>query len=280
MNDLSWTPPVGHNQPPLDLAGLLNSAAVEALLGEKFAQHRDRVAQLLGADHRFSEATKDGIPDDDTAAKATDFVRQLKAAAKAVDDCRTEIKAPVLAAQRQIDGAAKLLTDPLSAATTRAESRVKAYLRQKEAEARARAEEEARLREEEARRLIAEAEAAQQAEVAAGDVARADTAEIVATEKAVAAIDAAEEARRAAQASAADLSRTRTTLGGVASLRQNWTFEITDKMALLRAVVAGEAPADYVLPNDSLLKALAKSQKDNAKVAGVRFFNDAGVTIR
>lgn len=267
-DDLDWTPPAGHNIPPLDLAEALSAAALAGLLDQKLAEHRARCDTLIAADVRFSDATKAGISDDDTAGKATDFVRQLKAASKAADQCREVIKAPVLAAQRQIDGEAKKITVLLDAAASRAEDRVRAYLKQKETEEREKAQREARLREEEARRLIAEAEAAEV------------STETVATERAIAAIDAAENARRAAAASAADMSRTRTTLGGVASLRKNWVHEVTDKVALLRAVVAGEASADYVMPNDPVLKALAKSQEDKAKVPGVVFRNDAGVTIR
>lgn len=281
MNDLSWSPPSGHNNPPLDLAASLTSAAISLLLADKFSTHRERCAELLAADARFAEATKDGIGNDDVAAKATDFVRQLKAAGKATDDCRAEIKAPVLAAQRQIDGEAKLIMDPLATATARAETRIKVYLRQKEAEARARAVEEARLQEQEAMRLAAEAEAlTAQTATTPAEADALDAAEVIATEKAVAAIDAAQDAAAAARAPAADLSRTRTALGGVASLRQNWTYEITDKLALLRAIIAGDASADYVSVNDQMLKALAKSQKDKAKVPGINFFNDVGINIR
>ena len=73
------------------------------------------------------------------------------------------------------------------------------------------------------------------------------------TWKAVVAIDAAQQATTAAHAPAADLSRTRTALGGVASLRTNWTYRVTDKMALLRAVIAGDVSTDYVIVADDWL---------------------------
>ena len=280
MNDISWAPPPGHNHPPLDLAMILSVEAVRALLTDKLAPHASRCADLILADTRFAEATKDGIGTDDIAAKAIDFVRQLKAATKATDDCRKDIKAPVLAAQRQIDGEASRFIDPLEGATKRAETKVAAYLQKKEADARAQARAEAKRKQDEAERLIREAEAATAAVPVESTDSAAQASVADAVETAVAAIDAAHAAQVAAQAPAIDLSRTRTALGGVASTRQNWTFEVQDKAALLRAIVAGEASADYVSVNDAVLRAIAKSQKDKASVPGIRFFNDAGVTIR
>jgi hypothetical protein len=57
-----------------------------------------------------------------------------------------------------------------------------------------------------------------------------------------------------------------------------WTFEVTDIMALLRAVVEGKAPAALVQVNTVLLGQMARNQKEAALVPGVRFFDEG--TIR
>jgi hypothetical protein len=57
-----------------------------------------------------------------------------------------------------------------------------------------------------------------------------------------------------------------------------WTFEVTDIMALLRAIVEGKENASLVTVNEKALGAMARSQKEAAKVTGIRFY-DAG-TVR
>lgn len=49
------------------------------------------------------------------------------------------------------------------------------------------------------------------------------------------------------------------------ALKGNWTFEITDESLI---------PREYLLVNESALKATAKTQKQNANVPGVRFFQE------
>jgi hypothetical protein len=57
-----------------------------------------------------------------------------------------------------------------------------------------------------------------------------------------------------------------------------WTFEVTDIMALLRAVAEGKENASLIAVNTVLLGQMARQQKEAAKVTGVRFFDEG--TIR
>ena len=56
-----------------------------------------------------------------------------------------------------------------------------------------------------------------------------------------------------------------------------WTYEVVDIMALLRAIVAGTENASLIMVNDKALGAMARSQKEAAKVTGIRFFDQGTV---
>ena len=53
-----------------------------------------------------------------------------------------------------------------------------------------------------------------------------------------------------------------------------WTFEVTDIMALLRAVADGKENASLIQINTVLLGQIARQQKEAAKVTGIRFFDE------
>ncbi len=53
-----------------------------------------------------------------------------------------------------------------------------------------------------------------------------------------------------------------------------WTFEVTDIMALLRAIVDGKEQASLIQLNTVLLGQMARQQKEAAKVTGIRFFDE------
>lgn len=55
-----------------------------------------------------------------------------------------------------------------------------------------------------------------------------------------------------------------------ATVRANWKHRVIDPNAV---------PRQFCTPDDKLLAALAKSQKDKASVPGVEFYNDANVAI-
>lgn len=52
---------------------------------------------------------------------------------------------------------------------------------------------------------------------------------------------------------------------------KNWTFQIVDVSAI---------PREYLIPDEKLLKALAKSRKEAASVPGVKFFAEESISLR
>ena len=151
----------------------------------------------------FQTVTARGIEDDFTAGHAADFCKALKDAASALDEVRTRIKRPVLHAQRLIDGEARKLTDPVTAAVREVEARVTVYLQAKEEMARAAARAEAEMLQAEAERLAAEA-------------LRADG--MVTAETAIEAIELGQQADALANASSLELTRTRGLGGALTAL--------------------------------------------------------------
>ena len=124
------------NIPMVDLATALNPSSLEPWIDYHYSSHVARTAELMAAHGRFLEATANGINDDVIAGRASDFTKQLKAEQSAIDDTRTKIKAPVLHAQRLIDGQAKKITDQLTQASASVQTKLTTYLRDKEAKAR------------------------------------------------------------------------------------------------------------------------------------------------
>ena len=57
---------------------------------------------------------------------------------------------------------------------------------------------------------------------------------------------------------------------GTSGLSANWTYEIIDPDAL---------PREYMMPDDAMLKAVAKKHHDSKKVAGVRFYNSPTLRV-
>lgn len=226
-----------HNRPPVpDLIKDLASDLPEWLASEHDQLTARRDELLAAADRAPAE-----VADDDTLRKMSDFVKQLTACTKASEAARVAAKEPTLSAGRVIDGFFKAISDPLDRTKQTVERRMTAYQRQV-------AEAERRRREEEAAyaRIEAERQAKEAAEKAAAmrnerELQEAASAEEMARQ---AAADA-EQARKAAMARAADLSRTRSDYGAVASLRTYWDFRNLDKAMIdlneLRPFLATDA---------------------------------------
>ena len=170
------------NRPVVDLYAVLSPETLAAFLEDRFEPRVARGAELLERYKKFLTATVSGIANDQVNAAATDFAKMIRIEIKEVDDTRVAIKAPVLAASRQIDGKGKELTDPLLAASIEIERRVTAFLKEKDRKARQAAAEAAARAEAEAQRLMDEAAAtgSQEAETAAVEaIAEQQAAEAV-----------------------------------------------------------------------------------------------------
>src|SRR5262245_18481374 len=63
-------------------------------------------------------------------------------------------------------------------------------------------------------------------------------------------------------------------------VRANWTFEVTDKAALVKAVAKGDVSLEAVEPNDTYLRRRAQADKATCAIPGVRVYDAGAVTAR
>lgn len=242
------------NIPIVDLAAALDPVSLAPWISWQYAEHEAHVTALMERNAKFLDVTKDGITDDFIAGHSADFANELRGEATALDATRTKIKAPVLHAQRLIDGEAKKLTDRLTSAKATVEYRMTTYLQEKEVRARAEAKAEAD-------RLAAEADAAIEAAQHDGG--------IHAQEVAVAAIQEAQTAASVAEAKPLELTRTRSQGGSLAGLRDNWVYTV-EKLS--------DVPSHLLQINDAAVKLAIK--QGTREIPGLKIWNDTKVGIR
>jgi hypothetical protein len=268
--------PIGHNHPPvIDLAAALEPRALKAWIDSRLEPHTARAALLTAGYGRFLTATAGGIANDNADERAVDFAEQIRQAIAATDATRVAIKAPVLAAQKAIDGAAKIISDGLLPAFTEVKARHTAFLVAKDAEIR-------RLAAEEAERMHAESQRArQEAERMEAAVQRllddaAETGSDEAMEQAVVAAaeqqaaeaehDAAAEKREAATrielAATSALTAMRTANGTLSGLKDDWLYEVVN---------LAEVPLAMMQICDAVVKAMIKSGTRN--IPGLKIYN-------
>ncbi len=276
---------VGHNNPPDPIEQLLTS------LRETHEASMDRSAEIAS----WLEKAPASCDDDDTAAKFSDAIKSCMAFAKNTDAARVSAKEPHLAAGRAVDGFFKKLIDPVDRVKATLAQRLTAYQRKKADEERrererlAEIERQRKIEEEraarEAARLAREAEeAARAAEAAASAEATAarETADAAAAaarearDRAAVAKQDANVAKSNAGAKAADLTRARTDLGSVASLRTTWAFEVED---------AEQVPRLYLSVNEGAIRAAIRSATTKAgkcplKIPGVRIYEKQESVVR
>lgn len=207
-----------------------------------------------------------------------------------IDNKRKELVAPMLEGQRRINDFFKA---PLQALEDAEE-----YLRRSigtwDRKERERIESERRAAEAAQRRERDEAErVASQARAAAAEAQRkADELAAKGRANTKTGIQAAEKAAQAAEkaASAESVAETAaiappvlvagpTKAAGV-GFRDVWKFEVTDKLELLKHVVANPMFLNLVDTNDEALRNLAKAVKDSGAVPGLRIYSDNRPTVR
>lgn len=74
--------------------------------------------------------------------------------------------------------------------------------------------------------------------------------------------------------------RTTRSATGSATSRGVWKHEVTDFMALVRAVAAGEAPREFLQVSPELGKAVRRANQPVRDVPGVRIWQDASLSVR
>lgn len=247
----------GHNNPP----------PLKEILAENYAHFAKEIEDIAGRANLLPKSVRS----DDDLDRIGVVVKDAKAMLKRVDGARKEEKEPHLQAGRDVDAFFKALSERLDRIATVLESRATDYQRAKAAEARRKAEEEARkLREaEEAARRKAEEAAA------AGRERAADKADL----KAETLAEKAAEAERMAEASAADLARTRGASGTLASAKTVTKVRIVD----LAAIQQSMGPLGPYIDSDAIQKAAnnwLRVTKGAGRIPGLEVYDDVKATFR
>lgn len=242
------TPSLGHNRPP---AGIINVDAAVAdarlIAGELVA----RQEELLAAFDRWNAAAADGIPDDTMQSRSADFVKQMAAHLKLIEDVRKATKQPVLDLGKSVDGVFALVSDKLVLSRGAVERAMTAYAqriaRERQEQARRQADEAA------ARQRLAAELAAAEAEMTGDDTPPALVPELVSV----------------AVPTNAEASRITSDHGITASLRGRWTYEVED---------AAVVPRHLLMVNEAAVKAAIKGGERT--VPGLRIFQETKIGIR
>lgn len=301
---MSDTATIGHNDPP-DATEILRQQ-----LEETHKPLLDRKDALLGMEDRLPATCED----EDTAAKLADAIKACTTYTKNSEATRLAANEPYRASIRTVDGFFKAGSDSVDKLKNKMSAILTAYQREvadrerrrleaiaaeerrvaKEAEAKAR--EEARIareareaeerRAEEARRAAAALEGKRRAEAEAAERKRREDA--AAKQKALddAAAKARDQAREAKQeanvakvdagAKSAELSRSRSTAGSVASLRVTWDFEVKDEALVPRQYLGVKEAAIRV----AIKAATTLDNKCNLKIPGVKIFPKEESVVR
>lgn len=268
-------PPIGDNQPP---GPTLDWSAEEwhEHLTTVFAGAYLRKQNLLESFERF----KSGFPldesrdpdkppagiekwSDEIQGRAGDLKDKLAAIVKLSENLHGIEKAPIIVAQRAVDGYQRAFRQALDEATREVNRRRTIYGRYIEARNRRAAEDEAKRKADEA------AEASRQA---------AKTLDPEHLERAAEAIEDAQAAGELAAAKPAEHSRVYGPEGSVSSLRDNWKFieNESDILELAKAVIAGTVPRTYLAFNTSRINLAVKSERIR-EIPGCVIRNEAEV---
>ncbi len=271
-------PAMGDNSGVIDLALLLDTEQIARALREQYAPKITRRDDLLAGFARFEITIRNGINDDATQAKASDFARQLGDEAKAIEALRETAKRPITEAGRAVDAFFKReLAEPLLDRATKVRARMTTYAQAKQAREREEALAAQRRAQAEAQRLADEAEAARLASAAAVGIPEEDPNE--AMDRAIAAEQEQMARDQAARRAMASTAKVTSDLGSTSSLRSRRVWALTDIKALVAAVAAGDVPINVLMPNKAILDAMARD-KDQEDLPGLVFSKETKIAIR
>lgn len=266
-------PGIGHNGPPAPLT----PHEVRTYLADAKAPLITRKNALLEGVARFV-AAHPKISDEETQSKAGDFVKQIQAHIKIIEDNRTPAKKPFLEGGRAVDAFFKDISDPLTVGLNQVRAPMTVYAQEQETIRRAEAQ---RVAEAAAARAAATAEALaqQQREEAAREEARrqaeyvppppVDEPPPVTLDDAIAAAQEAEKLAKEAAVRPADLSRTRGDMGSVSSLRENVEVELINLDLVPREFLVFDAA-----------KAKKAAQAGRTEIPGVKITRGTHIAIR
>lgn len=251
------TSPLHHNNPPSD-AEILQQAL------------QDNNAALLAHADALAEAANRipaEITDDETAGRASDYIKQVTAAAKKLEAVRVSEKEPFLQQGRLVDGFFKKIDLALAEAKQKALRPLDAFTKRKAEDERKRLRDEA-----EAARAKAEAE---QAAAAVLEQQNAITAaDDMLTQATITDIGAAR-LEKLAEAKPAEMSRTRGDEGALASLRTVWVGELENIGALDLEVLR------HLISPDAYQKAInAYVRAGGRELRGAKIFEQSTTVVR
>lgn len=250
-------------RPVVDQVFGANRAPMREVLDADFAE---LVKAVTDAEAMCAEANTKPKSDSEHAALGSKIVDMRRLFAR-VDGTRATEKAPIIEAGRDLDGWFGQLKVRIEDAVKPLIYGADAYVRQKAAEERARAQreaDEARARAEEERR---KAEAAMTAAVAGRAEGRAEAFEAK-----------ADAAANLAASSAADLTRAK--VGGVtSSARETWAVRIDDYVSAI-APLGAVGPYFKREHLEAALTSMVRVQKDAARWPGVAFYQEVKASFR
>jgi hypothetical protein len=212
------------------------------------------------------------ITDATTFAQAEELLKALAEAERRVHDFMDEDISRAHAAWKGLTEKRAGFLKPLEAARKTLGARYATFARQQaERDEAARRERELEAQRAEQERLAAEAAQLEAAAAEAPDPRQADRL----------AQEAAEVRQEAAtvERPVLPVQRTVAPAKGI-STRSNWTAQVDDKMALIRAVAEGKVSAEALEPNMVYLRQRAKADKSAFVAPGVRVYDAAGVSVR
>lgn len=186
---------------------------------------------------------------------ATNYLKTIKGLRTSIEEARTRITKPLLTAQREVNAQALEADTPLKKAEGEIKKAMIAF-----------DDEQDRLRREEQVRADAEARKKQEKLQQQASKAAASGK----TERAI------ELEHRAAAVVAPAVQPETVRVSGI-SRTEHWHAEATDLRALVKAIYEGRAPLSYVIANDKVLGAQARSLKQDFVCDGVRVWSDKNI---
>jgi hypothetical protein len=246
-------PPKDHNQDTVIIGELLDET-----LPIDHAELLERRDQLIDAEDRMP-----AITDDESAAKVSDYIDLLAGLVAANKKTHEQVKAPYLAASKQIDDFFfRGVRDPVTEVWNRAKAKLKAYIDAKAAAERKAREEAERKAREEATRLAREAEEAARKAQTEQDLQKAIQVE----EQAQAAQVAVVAARQEATVKTSELASVKGTVGRAKSLKTFWDFRDIDRASLDLEALRPYLPLDGI---ETAMRAFIKAGGRDIKGATI-----------
>lgn len=248
---------LGHNNPP------------EPTLREQLEEAAKPLLVTVEALAKRANGLPKKVGSDEDLGGYGDVVKDARKSIKSLKDTKAAAKQPYIDAGKEIEAFFAVPVERLERIVKTLEDRASDWQR-------AKAEEARRVAAEEARKAREKADEERRRAEAAAEAGRANSA-ARAADKADAHDDRAERAEREAQAKAADLTRTRSASGTLATAKQSWKGEIVDiakvDLERLRPFIKREAL-------EMALNQFVRMNKGAEQVAGCRIYEDTRASFR